>query len=119
KFYPSWGEERINNMVAGRPEWGTSRQRTGGVPIALAVHTDTGGPHPRSAELLKQVARRVEKDGVDAWYGLDLADLLGDEAKDYDKVHDILDVWFDSGVTHFCVLDQRPELHRDEGDQVM
>ncbi|MGH8184683.1 MAG: isoleucine--tRNA ligase, partial [Rhodanobacteraceae bacterium] len=119
KFFPAWGEERINNMVEGRPDWCISRQRTWGVPIALAVHKVTGEPHPRSAELLQQVAGHVEKDGVDAWYALDLAVLLGDEAEDYDKVHDILDVWFDSGVTHFCVLDQRPELHRNPGDQVM
>ncbi|HJR10850.1 MAG TPA: isoleucine--tRNA ligase [Rhodanobacteraceae bacterium] len=119
KFYPAWGEERINNMVEGRPDWCISRQRTWGVPIALAVHKVTGEPHPRSPELLEQIAQRVEKDGVDAWYGLDLEGLLGEEAKDYDKVHDILDVWFDSGVTHFCVLDQRPELHRNAGDQVM
>src|SRR6185312_14866624 len=58
-------------------------------------------------------------DRVDAWYALDLAEILGDEARDYEKVHDILDVWFDSGVTHFCVLDQRPELRRNTGDQVM
>ncbi|HVU81771.1 MAG TPA: class I tRNA ligase family protein, partial [Rhodanobacteraceae bacterium] len=119
KFYPAWGEERINNMVEGRPDWCISRQRTWGVPIALAVHKVTGEPHPRSAELLERVAQRVEKAGVDGWYGLDLAEILGDEARDYEKVHDILDVWFDSGVTHFCVLDQRPELHRNEGDQVM
>jgi isoleucyl-tRNA synthetase len=119
KFHPAWGEERIAGMVEGRPDWCISRQRTWGVPIALAVHKVTGEPHPRSAELLEQVAQRVEKAGVDGWYALDLAEILGDEAKDYEKVHDILDVWFDSGVTHFCVLDQRPELHRDGGDEVM
>ena len=119
KFYPAWGEERIAGMVEGRPDWCVSRQRTWGVPIALAVHKVTGEPHPRSAELLEQVAQRVEKAGVDGWYALDLAEILGDEAKDYEKVHDILDVWFDSGVTHFCVLDQRPELHRNSGDQVI
>ncbi|HEX5960112.1 MAG TPA: isoleucine--tRNA ligase [Rhodanobacteraceae bacterium] len=119
KFYPAWGEERIAGMVEGRPDWCISRQRSWGVPIALAVHKVTGEPHPRSAELLEKVAERVEQDGVDAWYALDLKDLLGSEVNDYDKVHDILDVWFDSGVTHFCVLDQRPELHRNPGDQVM
>ena len=119
KFYPAWGEERIAGMVEGRPDWCISRQRTWGVPIALCVHKVTGEPHPRSVELLEQVAQRVEQSGVDGWYGLDLAELLGDEAGDYEKVHDILDVWFDSGVTHFCVLDQRPELRRSTGDQVM
>ncbi|MGN6788888.1 MAG: isoleucine--tRNA ligase [Rhodanobacteraceae bacterium] len=119
KFYPAWGEERIAGMVEGRPDWCISRQRTWGVPIALCVHKVTGEPHARSTELLERIAQGVEREGVDAWYALDLEDLLGDEAKDYEKVHDILDVWFDSGVTHFCVLDQRPELHRNEGDQVM
>ena len=119
KFYPAWGEERIAGMVAGRPDWCISRQRSWGVPIALFVHKVTGEPHPHSAELLEQVARRVEKAGVDAWYTLDSTELLGGEAKDYDKVGDILDVWFDAGVSHFCVLDQRPELHRNEGDRVM
>ena len=119
KFHPAWGEERIANMVEGRPDWCISRQRTWGVPIALCVHKVTGEPHPRSAELLELVAQRVENEGVDAWYALDIEDLLGNEARDYEKVHDILDVWFDSGVTHYCVLDQRPELHRSEGDQVM
>ncbi|HJP98946.1 MAG TPA: isoleucine--tRNA ligase, partial [Rhodanobacteraceae bacterium] len=118
-FYPAWGEERIANMVEGRPDWCISRQRTWGVPIALCVHKVTGEPHPRSAELLEQVAQRVERSGVDGWYALDLAELLGDEAANYEKVHDILDVWFDSGVTHFCVLDRRPELHRNEGDKVI
>ncbi|HEX7326482.1 MAG TPA: isoleucine--tRNA ligase [Rhodanobacteraceae bacterium] len=118
-FYPAWGEERINNMVEGRPDWCISRQRAWGVPIALCVHKVTGEPHPRSVELLQRVAERVEKAGVDAWYALDLADLLGADADDYTKVTDILDVWFDSGVTHYCVLDQRPELHRNPGDRVM
>lgn len=119
KFYPAWGEERIHSMVEGRPDWCISRQRAWGVPIALFAHKTTGEPHPRSAELLEQVAQRVEAAGVDAWYALDPVELLGDEAKDYEKVGDILDVWFDAGVSHFCVLDQRPELHRNEGDRVM
>jgi len=118
-FYPSWGEERIAGMVEGRPDWCISRQRTWGVPIALFVHKLTHEPHPRSVELLEQVAQRVERNGVDAWYALEPAELLGDEAKDYEKVGDILDVWFDSGTSHFCVLDQRPELERGAGDQVI
>jgi isoleucyl-tRNA synthetase len=119
RFHPAWGEARIDGMVAGRPDWCISRQRAWGVPIALFVHKDTGQPHPRSAALLEQVARRVENAGVDAWYGLKPAELLRGEASDYEKVEDILDVWFDSGVTHYCVLDARPELRRGEGDKVM
>ncbi|MBS0557192.1 MAG: isoleucine--tRNA ligase [Proteobacteria bacterium] len=119
KWYPAWGEERIAGMVEGRPDWCISRQRTWGVPIALFVHKSTQLPHPRSVELMEQVAQRVEKDGADAWYALDPRELLGDEANDYEKVTDILDVWFDSGVTHYCVLDQRANLARKPGDKVM
>ncbi|MGA9422635.1 MAG: isoleucine--tRNA ligase, partial [Rhodanobacteraceae bacterium] len=118
-FYPAWGEERIAAMVEGRPDWCISRQRTWGVPIALFTHKLTHEPHPRSVELLEAVAARLEKDGVDAWYALEPRDLLGDDADDYDKVTDILDVWFDSGTSHFCVLDQRAELARRPGDKVI
>jgi len=118
-FYPSWGEERIAGMVEGRPDWCISRQRTWGVPIALFVHKLTHEPHPRSVELLEQVAQRVEREGVDAWYALEPSELLEEEARDYEKVGDILDVWFDSGTSHYCVLDQRPELHRNPGDKVI
>jgi isoleucyl-tRNA synthetase len=108
-WFPEWGEARIAAMVEGRPDWCISRQRTWGVPIALFVHRVTGEPHPRSAELMREVAARVEQGGVDVWYSLDAAELLGSEATDYDKVTDILDVWFDSGVTHECVLGARPQ----------
>jgi isoleucyl-tRNA synthetase len=109
EWFPDWGQARIAGMVDGRPDWTISRQRTWGVPIALFIHRETGLPHPNSPSLMRQVAERVEQAGADAWYALDAADLLGEEAKDYDKVTDILDVWFDSGVTHDCVLGQRPQ----------
>ncbi|MBB2805352.1 UNVERIFIED_ORG: isoleucyl-tRNA synthetase [Xanthomonas campestris] len=121
-WYPSWGQARIAGMVDGRPDWTISRQRTWGVPIALFVHRETGEPHPRSTELLRQVADRVELGGVDVWYTLDAAELLGDEAADYDKITDILDVWFDSGVTHEAVLVDRglpkpADLYLEGSDQ--
>ena len=94
-------------MVDGRPDWTISRQRTWGVPIALFTHRQTGEIHPRSVELMQQVADRVEAEGIDVWYSLDAAELLGAEAADYEKVTDILDVWFDSGVTHEGVLAAR------------
>lgn len=121
-WYPAWGQARIAGMVEGRPDWTISRQRTWGVPIALFVHRETGEPHPRSTELLRQVADRVEQGGVDVWYTLDAAELLGDEAADYDKITDILDVWFNSGVTHEAVLVDRglptpADLYLEGSDQ--
>lgn len=112
RWVPGWGEERIAGMVAGRPDWCISRQRTWGVPIALFVHKATQEPHPDSVALLEQVAKKVEQGGIDAWFTLDAAELLGADANDYEKVTDVLDVWFDSGVTHFAVIGQRPELQQ-------
>ena len=108
RWVPGWGEQRIASMVEGRPDWCISRQRAWGVPLALFVHRKTGEPHPRSAELLEQVALRVEQSGLEAWFDLDPADLLGDEAADYDKTDDVMDVWLDSGVVHHCVPALRP-----------
>jgi len=110
KWVPEWGEARITGMVESRPDWCISRQRTWGVPIAFFLHRDTGRLHPDTAALIEKVAERIEKAGVDAWFDLDPRELLGDEAGQYEKVTDILDVWFDSGVTHGCVLEARKEL---------
>ena len=118
-WYPAWGEARITAMIEGSPDWCISRQRTWGVPIAFFIDKTSQQPHPRSVELMEQVAQRVEQGGADAWYALDPHELLGDEADRYEKVTDILDVWFDSGVTHFCVLDQRENLRRGLGDKVI
>jgi isoleucyl-tRNA synthetase len=109
-FTPAWGRARIEGMVANRPDWCISRQRMWGVPIALFVHRDSGELHPRTGELIEAVAQRIEQGGIDAWFDLDPAELLGDEAESYDRVSDILDVWFDSGVTHAAVLETREEL---------
>ncbi|MHB8428406.1 MAG: isoleucine--tRNA ligase [Acidiferrobacterales bacterium] len=109
-WIPDWGQARIEGMVAGRPDWCISRQRTWGVPIALFVDRQTGKLHPDTATLIEKVARLVEQRGIDAWFDLDAAELLGEEAARYEKVTDTLDVWFDSGVTHACVLERRPEL---------
>jgi len=107
QFVPDWGQARIAGMVEGRPDWCISRQRTWGVPIALFVHKVSGEPHPRSVELMRVVADRVAVQGTDAWFALDAAELIGADAAHYDKVTDILDVWFDSGVTHEAVLAAR------------
>ncbi|MFP4648123.1 MAG: isoleucine--tRNA ligase [Halorhodospira sp.] len=109
-WMPAWGQARIEAMVRGRPDWCISRQRHWGVPIAAFVHRHTGEPHPQTPEHMEAVAERMEHEGLEAWWRLDPAELLGDEAGAYEKVTDILDVWFDSGVTHATVLEQRPEL---------
>ena len=111
-WMPDWGRARIEGMVTNRPDWCISRQRTWGVPIPLFVHQQTGKLHPDTADLIEQVAQQVEAKGIDAWFQLDPKELLGDAADDYEKVTDTLDVWFDSGVTHACVLDRREELAR-------
>lgn len=110
QWVPNWGRARIDSMLESSPDWCISRQRTWGVPIALFVHQETGALHPRTAELIEQVAQQVEQTGMDAWYDLDASSLLGAEAAEYEKVTDTLDVWFDSGVTHYAVLQQREGL---------
>ncbi len=112
RWMPDWGESRIDGMVRNRPDWCISRQRTWGVPITLLVHRETGALHPRTAELIEEIATRIEKKGIDAWFDLHPSDLLGkEEGALYEKARDTLDVWFDSGVTHACVLEQRGGLH--------
>jgi len=111
RWTPDWGESRIDGMVRNRPDWCISRQRTWGVPIPLFIHKESGEPHPDTQVLIEQVAARVEQQGIEAWFELRPEDLLGDEeGKRYEKVGDTLDVWFDSGVTHACVLERRAGL---------
>ncbi len=110
KWIPAWGQGRIEGMVANRPDWCISRQRSWGAPIALFVHKHSGELHPDTPALMEEVARRVEQGGIDAWFDLEPAELLGEQAVHYDKVTDTLDVWFDSGVTHDFVLERRPDL---------
>ncbi len=111
EWIPEWGENRIAAMIANRPDWCISRQRTWGVPITLFLHKETGEMHPDSVALMLDAAKRIEKEGVEAWFNLDEKELLSSEdAKEYRKCHDILDVWFESGVSHECVLQMRSEL---------
>jgi isoleucyl-tRNA synthetase len=109
-WMPEWGEQRITGMIATRPDWCISRQRTWGVPIPLFVDKETGELHPRTAELIEVVAQRVERAGIDAWFDLDAVELLGADAARYDKASDVMDVWFDSGVVHHCLPEIRPEM---------
>jgi isoleucyl-tRNA synthetase len=111
KWLPDWGKNRITSMIENRPDWCISRQRAWGVPIALFIDKDTDTLHPDSVALMEKVANLVEEKGVEAWFDLDPKELLGKEADRYKKCVDTLDVWFDSGVAHECVLKKRPELH--------
>ncbi|WP_045860616.1 isoleucine--tRNA ligase [Teredinibacter purpureus] len=110
QWIPEWGEARIRSMLDSSPDWCISRQRTWGVPITLFVHNDTQELHPETSALIEVVAKRIEEKGMDAWFELDATELLGEEAGHYTKVTDTLDVWFDSGVTHYSVMQQRDEL---------
>jgi isoleucyl-tRNA synthetase len=109
-WMPAWGEQRITSMIAARPDWCVSRQRTWGVPIPLFVDKVTGELHPRTQELIAEVAKMVERDGIDAWFDLDASAQLGVDLNQYDKATDVMDVWFDSGVVHHSVSVIRPEI---------
>ncbi|MGJ9418230.1 isoleucine--tRNA ligase [Massilia sp. CMS3.1] len=104
RFFPDWGQARLHGMIENRPDWTLSRQRQWGVPMAFFIHKETGELHPRTPELLEQVAKLIEQNGIDAWQTLDPRELLGDDADLYEKNKDTLDVWFDSGATHQTVL---------------
>jgi isoleucyl-tRNA synthetase len=124
QWTPAWGEQRITGMIENRPDWCVSRQRTWGVPIALFVHKTTGELHPRTQELLEAVAERVAKGGIEAWFALEPAELLGADADNYDKVKDVMDVWADSGLSFECVGAERPtelqapvEMYLEGSDQ--
>ena len=110
KWVPSWGQNRMEGMLNNSPDWCVSRQRTWGVPIALFINKETQELHPQTPRLIEEVAKRIEVEGIDAWFEMDAEALLGAEAEKYSKVTDTLDVWFDSGVTHYSVIDQRAEL---------
>ena len=110
-WLPDWGKARITTMVENRPDWCVSRQRNWGVPITIYLHKETGEMHPNTIELMEQAALKIEQEGMQAWYDLDDAELLGSDLNEYDKVLDTLDVWFDSGVTHNSVVNAREQLN--------
>jgi isoleucyl-tRNA synthetase len=110
EFAPDWGRSRLTAMMQDRPDWCISRQRTWGSPIPLFVHRETGELHPDTPALIERVAEKVEQGGIDAWFEMDAVTLLGEDASSYIKSTDTMDVWFDSGVTHACVLRKREEL---------
>ena len=108
-WVPDWGQSRIEGMIATRPDWCISRQRYWGVPITLFLNKRTGELHPDTVALVERAAQRIEAGGIQAWFDLEPAELLGETAADYDKVTDVLDVWFDSGTSWFHVLQKKDE----------
>lgn len=119
QWIPGWSRARIETMIANRPDWCISRQRIWGVPMALFVHNETEALHPRTVELMEEIAQRVEKDGIQAWWDVDPVDILGEDAVYYHKVQDTLDVWFDSGSTHSSVVAVRPEFEGHKPDMYL
>ena len=110
EFFPAWGRARLESMIKNRFDWCVSRQRNWGVPMAFFVHKETHEPHPDTELFLEKIAKMVEQKGIEAWFSLDITEFLGKESKDYNKLTDTLDVWFDSGTTHDTVLKSSEQL---------
>ena len=110
KWIPDWGQKRIELMVGNRPDWCISRQRYWGTPITLFINKNSGELHPDTESLFEIVAKKIELEGIEAWFKLKVEDILGDEAPEYEKTTDTLDVWFDSGVSHYAVLEASDHL---------
>ncbi len=107
RWVPTWGEARIDGMIRNRPDWCLSRQRVWGTPIPMFTHKETGELHPDTLEIFERVAEKVEEGGIDAWFNTDATEFIGEDNEHYSKINDVLDVWFDSGATHYSVLNHR------------
>jgi len=122
KFYPEWGRARLSAMIENRPDWTLSRQRYWGVPLPFFLDRETDELHPDTEALIAKAADKVEKGGIEAWFAATCEDFGVDPSR-YRKLTDTVDVWFDSGTTHFTVLrglaDQRwpADLYLEGSDQ--
>lgn len=113
---PTHGGNLLKIMTEKRPDWCISRQRTWGIPMCLLIHKHTQALHPRMVEIMQTVAADIEKSGIEVWWSLDLKTLIGEDAEHYEKVSDVLDVWFESGCTNLTVVKKRPECHQQRAD---
>ena len=109
KWHPKWGEGRIKSMIDNRPDWCISRQRAWGVPITFFINKKNGKLHSETLQLIEKIAKKVEQKGIEAYFDITL-EQLGIDGKEYRRVYDVLDVWFDSGVSHFAVLNNNKDL---------
>ena len=105
-WLPSWGQDRIFNMIEGRPDWCLSRQRNWGVPLPLFLHKESNELHPDTQTILNKASEIIKDGNIEAWIDYDKK-LLVKDIESYTEVKDTLDVWFDSGVTHQSVLKNR------------
>ncbi|WWO98555.1 MAG: isoleucine--tRNA ligase [Candidatus Dasytiphilus stammeri] len=120
QWVPSWGKERLKIMIANRPDWCISRQRTWGVPIPLFVHKESGNLHPNTLTIIEKVAKIVEIKGIQAWWDLLPTDILSNsDSEKYLKILDTLDVWFDSGSTNLAIINTRSELNLKIADMYL
>jgi isoleucyl-tRNA synthetase len=110
-WIPSWGYDRLLAMLSNRPDWCISRQRYWGTPLPLFVNKSTRRLHPDIVSIMQNVANKIEEQGVEAWFNSQAKDWIKSDHESYEKVNDILDVWFDSGASSFCVLQNNKELN--------
>ena len=115
-WVPSRGGNLLKIMTEKRPDWCISRQRIWGIPMCLFIHKHTQEVHPNMVALMQTIAEQIRESGIEVWWSLDPKPLLGDEADQYEKVLDVLDVWFESGCTHLSVIQKRPEFHGQRSD---
>ncbi|HVT62995.1 MAG TPA: isoleucine--tRNA ligase [Legionellaceae bacterium] len=113
---PHRGENSMRIMTENRPDWCISRQRSWGIPMCLFIHKQTQALHPNTQTIMQQIAERIRTSGIEVWWTLDAKEFLGPDADDYEKVSDVLDVWFESGCTNLSVVKKRPEFHHHLSD---